>query len=231
MDTHNRSREVELLRRAPFLAVLGRRDIADLAAAARRRRFRRGETVFQREDAGDALYIIDEGAVRIYLPSPRGAELTLAVLGPGDMFGEMAFLEGKSGRAASAAALEDTETVMLRRADFLRLLRARPGAGIAVLEVLARRLRETNDKAGDLVFLDVNGRLAKRLLELAERGSPGPSGVVLPPMTQEQLANLVGVTRESVNRHLRLFRSEGLVGGQGRRLVILDAEGLRAYAE
>jgi CRP-like cAMP-binding protein len=218
----------ELLERVPFVAALGASDREALAAEAKRRRFKRDEVVFDKDDPGESLFIIDEGSVRIYLPSLQGADLTLALLGPGDFFGDMALLDGRP-RSASAAALQETETVALDRADFIAVIRSRPEAAMAVLAAVARRLRETNEMAGDLAFLDVGGRLAKKLLELAAaHGVERPEGILLHlRLTQEELANMVGVTRESVNRSLALLRREGVISGQGRRFVIRDVEALQ----
>ena len=222
----------ELVQRVPFLAALEAADREALATAAKRRRFRRGEVIFHKDDPGESLFIIDKGTVRIYLPSPQGADLTLAVLGPGDFFGDLALLDGRP-RSASAAAFPETETVALNRADFTSVIRSRSEAAMAVLAAVAERLRETNEMAGDLAFLDVGGRLAKKLLELAAaRGVQRPEGILLDlRLTQEELANMVGVTRESVNRQLALFRRLGVIGSQGRRLLIRDAEALRRYIE
>ena len=221
-----------LLERVPFVAVLGASEREALAAASKRRRFKRDEAIFDKDDPGESLFIIDKGTVRIYLPSPQGADLTLAVLGPGDFFGDLALLDGRP-RSASAAAFPETETVALNRADFTSVIRSRPEAAMAVLAAVAGRLRETNEMAGDLAFLDVGGRLAKKLLELAAaRGVQRPEGILLElSLTQEELANMVGVTRESVNRQLALFRRLGVIGSQGRRFLIRDAEALRRYIE
>jgi CRP-like cAMP-binding protein len=142
----------ELLERVPFVAALGASDREALAAAAKRRRFKRDEAIFDKDDPGESLFIIDKGSVRIYLPSPQGADLTLAMLGSGDFFGDMALLDGRP-RSASAAALRETETVALDRADFTAVIRSRPEAAMAVLAAVAQRLRETNEMAGDLAFL------------------------------------------------------------------------------
>lgn len=220
----------ELLQRVPFLAALSDADRAELAAAARRRRYPRGQTVFHKDEPGETLFIVDRGSVRIYLPSPQGADLTLAVLGPGDFFGDMALLDG-GPRSASAAAVEDTDTIALDRADFTALLRSRPEAAMAVLAAVARRLRDADEMAADLAFLDVAGRLAKKLLELAaSQGVRRADGTLLDlSLTQEALANMLGVTRESVNRQLAIFRREGIVALDGRRFLIRDAEALRGY--
>lgn len=218
----------ELLGRVPFLAVLPAGDRESLAAAARRRRFTRGQVVFHKGDPGESLFIIEEGSVRIYLPSLRGSDLTLALLGSGDYFGDLALLDG-GPRSASAVATEATTTVMLERADFARLIGSRPESAMAVVAAVARQLRETDEMAADLAFLDVGGRLAKKLLELAAgHGVARGEAVMLDlPLTQDELASMLGVTRESVNRQLGRFRRLGLVGREGRRFLLLNPEQLR----
>jgi CRP/FNR family transcriptional regulator/CRP/FNR family cyclic AMP-dependent transcriptional regulator len=222
----------DLLQKVPFLGALSPEDRETLAASVTHRRFRKGDIIFQREDAGQALFIVENGSVRVYFPSPQGNDLTLAVFGPGDFFGEMSLLDG-SPRSASASASADTVLLTLERSDFIAVLTSRPAAALSVLEVVSRRLRDANEMASDLAFLDVGGRLARKLLDLAgSHGKRTPNGTLLDlPLTQEELANMIGVTRESVNRNLGEFRRLGLVGNQGRKFVILDPVGLRLRSE
>lgn len=221
----------DLLARVPFVAVLAGADREALAASAKRRRFRRGQAIFQKDDPGESLFIVERGSVRIYLPSPQGADLTLAVLGAGDFFGEMALLDG-GPRSASAVAVEDARTISLDRGDFRAILESRPQSAMAVLAAVASRVREADEMAGGLAFLDVGGRVAKKLLELAaSHGVQRRDGILLDlPLTQEEIANMVGVTRESVNRHLAYLRREGVIRGRGRRFVIQDVEALELRA-
>ena len=218
----------ELLQRVPFLAGLSDEDREALASAIARKRYRRGDIIMQKEEPGHALFIVERGAVRIYVTSTQGNDLILAVLGPGDFFGDLSLLDGRP-RSASASVSTDATLLMLERADFINLLTNRPAAAMAVLEAVAGRLRETDEMASDLAFLDVAGRLAKRLLDLAAaHGVQRDGGVLIDlAVTQEDLANMIGVTRESVNRNLSEFQSLGLIGRQGRRIVIRDANGLR----
>ena len=218
----------DLLRRVPFLAALPVEDVEWLGQRVTRRRLDKGELVFQKDEPGYAAYIIERGSIRIYVPAAQGNDLTLAVLGPGDFFGDLSLLDGQP-RSASAAALSETSLLLVERRDFMALLRSRPEAAMAVLAVVARRLRETDEMASDLASLDAGTRLAKKLLELAEaHGVEHDGGVLLDlPVTQEELANMIGVTRESVNRCLAMFRRRGLVKNQGRRLVLRDLQGLR----
>ena len=223
----------ELLQRVPLLASLTDGDRGSLAAALSRHRYRRGDIIFQKDDPGHALYIVERGSVRIYVPSSQGSDLILAVMGAGDFFGDLSLLDGRP-RSASAAATTETMLLALERADFIAMITSRPQAAMAVLEAVARRLRETDEMASDLAFLDVAGRLAKKLLELAaahgvQRAS---SGVLIDlPVTQEELANMIGVTRESVNRNLSDFKKMGLITNQGRKIIVKDATRLRQRAQ
>lgn len=224
--------ESDLLERVPLLAALTDADREALARSATRRRYRRGDIIFQKDDPGHSLFIVARGSVRIYLPSAQGADLTLAVLGAGQFFGDLSLLDGRP-RSASAGALAETNVVILERGDFAELVSSRPEAAMSVLAVIARRLRETDEMASDLAFLDVGGRLAKKLLDLAAtNGIRRTDGVLIDMiLTQEELANMIGVTRESVNRNLSLFRRIGLIAKEGRRFVLRDPAGLRRRCE
>src|SRR5438876_7921094 len=204
--------EANLLLRVPLIAALTDPDRQALARSATRRRYQRGDLIFQKDDPGQSLFIVASGSVRIYVPSSQGADLTLAVFGPGNFFGDLSLLDGRP-RSASASALTDTSVVALERSDFVALVRSSPEAAMSVLGVVAQRLRETDEMASDLAFLDVGGRLAKKLLDLAaSHGVQQRRGILLDlRLTQEELANMIGVTRESVNRHLSEFRRTGLV--------------------
>ena len=222
----------DLLRQVPFLAPLDLSDLEQLASAVSRRKYLNGDTIMRKEDEGQSLFIVERGSVRVYLPSLQGADLTLALLGPGDFVGDLSLLDGQP-RSASADAMEDTNVLILERSDFIELLRSRPDAAMAVMTVVAKRLRNTDEMASDLAFLDVAGRLAKKLLEMAStHGVDRDDGTLLDVnITQEQLANMIGVTRESVNRNLGRFRQEGLISSQGRRIILHDPDGLRLRSE
>lgn len=222
----------QLLERVPFLAGLSGEDLRWLADRLHRRKYGRGDIIFQKDESGQSLFIIESGSVRIYMPGTQGADLTLAVMGPGDFFGDLSLLDDRP-RSASAVAGTDAVLLSLERSDFSSLLRARPDAALAVLATIARRLRETDQTASDLAFLDVQGRLARKLLDLGEaNGAQRDDGIVLPSgLTQEDLANMIGVTRESVNRNLSVFRRLGLIAREGRKIIIRDPAGLRTYCD
>jgi len=217
----------ELLGGVPSLAGLSLDDLQDLAASARTRRYARGQIIFHRDDPGDSLHIIVNGAVRIMLPSPEGEEMTLARLGPGDFFGDLCLFDG-GPRSATAIAVEATETTVVERHRFVQWLQSHPGAAIAILAAVAGRLRAADELVGALAFLDVHSRLARKLLDLAGAAAQG-SQVEL-RLSQDELASMVGVTRESVNKHLRFFKKRGAIDVYRRRIVLRSLDYLRRFA-
>ena len=219
------------LARVPIFAHLTAAELAALDAELRPRRYAAGAVIFQRGDAGDALYVVVAGEVAIVLSTPDGKELTLALLGPGDAFGELALLDG-APRSADAVARTAARLLLLSRAAALRRLAARPEAALSAMAALSRLVRRTNRLVYDLAFLEVRARLARVLWEQAEaRGEPGPGGLVaLPRLTQSELAALTGVTRESVNKWLGRFAKLGVLRRAGRRLLV-DPGRLRLEVE
>lgn len=222
---------VPTMSRTPMLSRIAKRDLEALAAAAHERHYRHGEVIFRKDDPGDQFHVIMEGKVRIVLPSPDGEEVTLAILGPSEIFGELSLLDGEP-RSATAIAGEDARTVVIKREDFSAWLATRPAAAITLLETLSRRLRRSDDLLADVAFLNVPGRLAKKLVDLARLyGRDGPPGQpVQVRLTQGELASTIGVTRESVNKHLRYFSSQGWVAVSKGRITIRDAHALEEQA-
>jgi CRP/FNR family cyclic AMP-dependent transcriptional regulator len=221
------SEATELLASVPSLASLPRDDLSYLASAARRRSYAKGEVIFHRDDPGDSLHIISAGEVRVVLPSPEGEDVTLALLGPGDFFGELSLLDG-GGRSATTVAAKATETLVVQRDRFLQWLSSRPAAATAMLAALGRRLRAADELVGELAFLDVHCRLARKLLDLA--GPVADEGELELHFSQDELASMVGVTRESVNKHLRFFRRQGVIEVHRRRIVLRSVDYLRSLA-
>jgi CRP/FNR family transcriptional regulator, cyclic AMP receptor protein len=217
-----------VLSRLRLFAGLSEETTALLEAGIQKRSFRRGEVIFHKGDPGSSMYLIVEGQVRIVLPSDAGEEALLGVLDTGDFFGDLSLIDGQP-RSATIIASEPTETVVLHRDDFLKVVHSNPSVAIDMLKVLARRLRETDEFVEDAVFLDVPGRLAKKLLELSETyGDVRPDGTVIGlRLTQSELATMVGATRESVNKHLRSYRSRGIIDVNRQRIVIRRPEELQ----
>lgn len=222
----------ELLRRVELFSALPDGALDVLGPHLRRRTYQRGTMIFHRDQAGDALYIVGEGHVRIFLPGEDGTELTVDLAGPGDVFGELALLDGGS-RSASAEAVEDVVLYTLTREAFLRAVETTPGLAVKLIELLGARLRHATVYAESLAFLDVQARLARLLLDLAGRHAgrrDGPAVEIDVDLTQAELASMVGATRERVNRALGALRAQGLVALRGRRIVLLDPSRLRQRA-
>jgi CRP-like cAMP-binding protein len=216
-----------LLKRVPLFAPLGDDLLAGLAASLRRRAFRRGTMIFHKDQVGDALYIIESGTVRIFLPSEGGNELHIDTLGPGAVFGDMALLDGQA-RSASADAMEDTVTHTLSREEFQRYLSSSPALATALIALLSTRLRHVMQYTETLAFLDVHGRIARTLQDLAKQyGVTTPDGTEIDlDLTQTELARMVGATRERVNRALASFRAQGILDLRGKKIVIRDSKRL-----
>ncbi|MCC6178282.1 MAG: Crp/Fnr family transcriptional regulator [Chloroflexi bacterium] len=218
----------ELLARSPLLRNLSPESLSRLASVARRRTYRRGEVVFHQGDPGDSLHILLEGRVKIVLDAESGDEAVIAIFGPGDCFGELALIDGEP-RSASVAALEPVHTVSISRNDFMSFVRENPSVAEQLLMTLAGMVRHANEGLADLVFLDMEGRLVKKLLELAAshgRSVDGAIEIEL-PMTQEDLAAMIGATRASVNKLLGWYEDQGAIQRRGRRIAIFDPERLR----
>ena len=216
---------VALIRDVPLLARLAPQDLRALASRGRVKSYRTGAVLFREGDRGDALHIVVEGAVRVSVLSSAGGEATVAVLGPGEFLGDLALLDGRP-RSASAIVLQPTKTLVVTREDFRRWLRERPQAALALLEALSLRIRRTDEQFADVAFLDAAHRLAKRLVALAA-GQYGTHirGARL-RVTQAELASMLGVSRESVNKHLNELARKNLVTlGRG-SITLLDPDTL-----
>jgi CRP-like cAMP-binding protein len=218
----------ETLATVPFFSGLDASSLESVGRGMRARRFRRGEVIFHLGDPGDALFIVMSGAIKIMLPSDTGDEAILATLRNGDVFGELALLDG-APRSATAVALESTETLILPRAQFRDLLATEPAIRDALLAALAGELRRLTNHVEELHFLDITGRLASRLARLAnEGGRKQPDGTIRlgAPLTQGDLAAMIGCTRQSVNKLLGMFTDDGLIRLDRDSIVVLDLDGL-----
>jgi CRP-like cAMP-binding protein len=207
-------------------------ELEALATCLRPRRVPRGTIIFLEGDPGESLYVIEHGTVKIALTSPEGKELVLALLGPGDFFGDLTLLDGDP-HSADAVAKTDCRLLLLQRGAFLGFLETHPRAAGAMLAVLSRRLRRNTVMLQEAAFLDVPGRIASALLQLAERhGQAAPDGIVVASqVTQSELAGMVGATRESVNKWLRAFERQGLVRWSKGTITLLRAADLRRRVE
>ena len=220
---------IEMLRQVPLFAGLTDPELEAPAAWLRKRTFGKGVFIFHKDSPGQSLYLIESGRVRIFILSESGQEISLNVYGAGEVIGELGFLDSQP-RSASAVALEPTVVFALRREDFFQHLEDHPRLAVRLLEVMAARLRYTTAYVESLAFLDVNGRVAMRLLELGDRfGVQSPRGAGLEldlGLTQAELASWVASSRETVNKVLSTFRDQGLIELVGQRITILDRLGL-----
>ena len=192
---------------------------------------RKGEVLFNEGEPGDSLYIVLAGKVKIVRRAADGRQNLIALMGPSDMVGELSLFD-PGPRTATATAVVDSRMARLRKQALRPWLNNRPEIAEQLLRVLARRLRRTNDALADLIFTDVPGRVAKNLLQMAGRFGSRDGGVlrVTHDLTQEELAQLVGASRETVNKALADFASRGWLRLEGKSVVILDRERLSRRA-
>ncbi|PZR51659.1 Crp/Fnr family transcriptional regulator [Xylanimonas oleitrophica] len=191
----------------------------------------RGDVLFREGEPGDRLYVIAQGKIKLGRRSSDGRENLLSILGPGEMFGELSLFD-PGPRTATASSVSDSLVYELRHQALVAWVNAHPKVATQLLGALARRLRRTNETLADLVFSDVPGRVAKALLDLSTRfGEPSDEGVrVAHDLTQEELAQLVGASRETVNKALADFAGRGWVRREGRAVVLLDMDRLERRA-
>jgi CRP-like cAMP-binding protein len=221
-----------ILESVPLFRDLAEADLDTLAASLRTRRYRRGEVIFHQGDPGDALHIILSGRVKISSPSESGVEAILTTLRPGEFFGSLALLDG-APRSASATAVDATETLILPRDRFRQLVNDWPEIRDHVFAELAQELRRLTYHVEELHFLDIAGRLAARLARMAEQqGATVADGELRldGPITQGELAAMVGSTRQSVNKLLGYFTEDGLIRQDRDTIVVLDLAGLHRAA-
>lgn len=223
--------EDTIISRIPLFEGLNPEEQEELRAMMTQTTLRRGETLFNEGDPGDRLYILLSGKVKLGHASPDGRENLLAVLGPGEIVGELTLFD-PGPRSTTATAVAPTEMLTLDHSQLMAYVESHPQLAKDMLRALAQRLRRTNTALADLVFSDVPGRVAKALLDLADRfGSKTEDGVHVPhDLTQEELAQLVGASRETVNKSLAEFVSRGWIRLEGRAVTLLDVDRLRRRA-
>jgi len=204
-------------------------DLHRLLSVARRRTFARNEVVFHRGDPAEALHLISSGRFAVRIMTPLGDTATLAILGPGEAFGELALVGEDPERSATVAALERGETLSISRADLQRLRREHPGVNELLLRLLAARIRRMNDLLVEALYVPADKRVLRRLRELAElyAADEGPSVI---PLTQEEIAELAGTSRATVNRVLRAEQHRGSLELRRGRTVVLDRDLLAGHS-
>jgi CRP/FNR family transcriptional regulator, cyclic AMP receptor protein len=220
-----------LLASSELFSSLPEEALRSVAAEAHPRRFRKGSRLFHEGDPGDEFFVIAEGTVKIVVSSPDGAGMILATLRPPDALGEVSLLDG-GPRSASAEALDDVLVLAIARSTLLTLIKEERSVADAMLHASGRLLRRLTGQAADLVFLDLEGRIAKLLVAMADdRGVSGERGLSLDlGVTQADLASMVGGSRQSVNQILRGLAGRGLVELGKREITIVEEDALRRRA-
>ncbi|MEI7059125.1 Crp/Fnr family transcriptional regulator [Nocardioides sp. CCNWLW239] len=216
----------DVLRHAPLFSELDDESMTAMLAMMGQTRLRRGEVLFHEGDAADRLYAVVDGKVKLSRSSASGQDSLLAILGPGQVFGELSLFDPGLRSSTVTAVTDRVELASLSHDDLLTWLDGRPSVTRGLLALLSGRLRRANDVIGDLVFADAPRRVAKALLDLAERfGQETEEGVhVRHDLTQEELAQLVGAARETVNKALADFAAKGWVRLESRSVIITDME-------
>jgi CRP/FNR family transcriptional regulator, cyclic AMP receptor protein len=216
----------KLLDKCILFKALNEQERNDLAAHARSRIFGPNEPIFHVEEPGSSMMGVIVGTVRISLPTWKGKEVILADLPAGELFGEIALLDGKP-RSASASALTKCELLVLERRDFLSFLEHSPTARLNLMQLLCGRIRRSDERMAEIAFFDLPARLAKALLRYPAQGH-GPHKLSL---SQRELAEMAGGTRENVNRCLREWQRRGILQLKNRWTIILKPEALQAIED
>jgi len=216
----------DILRKVPLFSQLAPSDLERVSEISRERAYPRNSVILFEDDPGDALYVVAQGQVKVVLIGEDGREVILSVMGEGEFFGEMALVDDEP-RSAHVIAMEDSTLLVLRREDFQGILKQTPGIALALLRELSRRLRRVDEKVGSLVLLDVNGRVAQLLLELADEAG---SERITRRLTHHTIAQMIGSSRETVSRTMRELVDKGYIEVSRREIVIRDRTALEASA-
>lgn len=191
----------------------------------------RYQPIYLQGESSDSLFLLKKGSVRISRLSESGKQVILSILGPGDLFGELALMDAE--RNEIAEAMEETYLCIVRREDFERLMLKNPALALKVTKLMGLRLRQIENRVEDIVFRDSVGRIAQLLLNLdREHGRAHPRGRLIDlRLSQQDIANLTGLTRQTASETLSAWKQDGLVAMEGRFLVLLDLPALRALAQ
>ena len=228
MAEDNRDKGRNALLSSTLFQAMKPEELDGILRLATERRYRKGQTIFQQGDPGSSMMAVLSGRVRIGAISLDGKEITLNMIDAGEVFGEIALLDGKA-RSADAIAIEATHLLTIERRHFVPYLEGDLGLALRLLSVLCERLRQTSETLGDLVMFDLPARLGRTLMKLAgDYGRPSGSGIRIGiKLSQSDLSRLVASSRESVNKQMRAWEDEGLVVKEGGLLVIPRPEVLK----
>jgi CRP-like cAMP-binding protein len=227
MATEIISQTGDFLATVPLFSGLQRDEIQRFAELTRERSYPKGSVILFQDDPGDSLFVLRAGRVKVVLIGEDGREVILGVLEPGAHFGELALIDDQP-RSAHVIAMEDAQLLILRREDFRRRVEANPTVAWALLTELSRRLRRADQKIGGLVLLDVPGRIARLLLDLADETG---SNAIEKPLTHQTIAQMIGASRETVSRAMKEFQDAGLITVERRRISVGDRDALEKRSQ
>ncbi len=223
------SSKLAVLRKHPMFSDLEPAALDQLCRYAKHSTLKRGATIVSRGDPGNSLIAVVSGTAKVSVSSADGRSAILNLIGPGEIFGEVAVLDGLA-RTADVTANTNCEIFIIDRRDFLPFVRSQPALAMKLIELLCTRLRRTSDQVEEVILQNLPGRLASALLRLTEKHKLAPGGRTI-AITQQEISEMVGMTRESINKQLRAWAARNWVRLEHGAIVVLDAEPLRALTE
>ena len=234
--------KIGYLRMVDIFRDLNEAEVQEIDRATTITSAHRGKILYMPEETGEVLFMLKEGRVQLYRISPEGKKLVIATIGPGTVFGEMAFI-GQGMHNSFAEALEDCVLCVMSRADVERMLVTKPQVALRIFEVLGRRLKEAEARLAEIAFKSIPARLASLLLQLAEEQGrqehaaqgrqehAAGGGTTITGLTHQNLGEQIGTYRETTTQTLNIFKSAGLIEISRKRITILDGDGLRRIAD
>jgi CRP-like cAMP-binding protein len=223
------SNKLAMLRKHPYFCDLEPEAFDQLCRYAKHTLLKRGATIFSKGDPGNSLFAVISGTVKMSISSPDGRSAIFNLIGAGDVFGEMAVLDGQA-RSADATANTNCEIFIIDRREFIPFVQSQPALAMKFIQLLCSRLRGTSDQVEQLILQNLPGRLASALIRLAEKHLPAPEGRTI-AVTQQEIGEMVGMTRESINKQLRVWATRKWVRLEHGAIVVLNPEPLHALAE
>jgi CRP-like cAMP-binding protein len=220
--------KLEILRKHPIFSDLEPDAFDQLCRYAKLSNLKRGATIFSKGDVGNSLYAVISGTVKISTSSAEGRSAILNLIGTGEVFGEIALLDGGE-RTTDAIANSDCELFVIDRREFIPFVRSQPALAMKFIELLCARLRWTSEHVEQIILQDLPGRLASALIRLTERHQPSSGRSIA--VTQQEISEMVGMSRESINKQLRAWESRNWVRLEHGAIVVLDAATLRSLVE
>jgi len=223
------SSKLSVLRKHPYFADLEPEAFDQLCRYAKHTTLKRGATICSKGEPGNSMFAVISGTVKISISSPDGRNAILNLIGAGEIFGEVALLDGLS-RTADATANTNCELFTIDRRDFIPFVRSQPALAMKFIELLCARLRRTSDQVEQIILQNLPGRLASALLRLTEKDKLGPQGRTI-AITQQEISEMVGMTRESINKQLRAWAARKWVRLEHGAIVVLKDQSLQSLVD